>query len=134
MIFTYDEIRQGAIPTKEQEKNGLEIIRRVNLLAELIEKRCGVKLPPVPLVRWLRTEMQNEAVGGVKNSPHLTGEAIDIKDPNFIISQYILNNVDLLKEVGLYMENPYFCVSKATGNTWIHLQIRKASMHIFKPY
>lgn len=134
MNFTYDEIRQGIIPTKEQEKNGLEIIRRVNLLAEKIEERYGIKLPAVPLVRWLRNEMQNEAVGGVKNSPHLTGEAMDIKDPNFIISQYILNNLDILKEVGLWMENPYYCVSKATGNNWIHLQIRPASQTIFKPY
>lgn len=127
MKFTIDELCHGLIPTEKQKKNLEKLIKALNIL--------GVVYPdPVSVIRGLRTEKQNEAVGGIPNSPHLTGEAVDLQDKDHKLSQFILNNVDLLERVGLYMENPYYCVSKTTGNNWIHLQTRRASQTIFKPF
>lgn len=127
MIFTVEELCQGLIPTETQRANLQELVEKLNNLGVLFTK-------PVNVIRGLRTEMQNEAVGGVKNSPHLTGEAVDLEDKDHLLSQFILNNIELLERNGLYMENPYYCVSRATGNNWIHLQTRKCSAVIFKPY
>lgn len=127
MKFTIEELCQGLIPTDKQQKNLKKLVEALNVLG-------SVYPDPVIVIRGLRIEMQNEAVGGVPNSPHLTGEAVDLQDKDHKLSQFILNNITLLERVGLYMENPYYCVSKATGNNWIHLQIRPASQTIFKPY
>lgn len=127
MKFTIDELCHGLIPTEKQKKNLGKLVKALNIL--------GVVYPdPVAVIRGLRTEKQNEAVGGIPNSPHLTGEAVDLQDKDHKLSQFILNNVDLLERVGLYMENPYYCISKTTGNNWIHLQTRRASQTIFKPF
>lgn len=127
MKFTIDELCHGLIPTEKQKKNLEKLIKALNIL--------GVVYPdPVAVIRGLRTEKKNETVGGIPNSPHLTGEAVDLQDKDHKLSQFILNNVDLLERVGLYMENPYYCVSKTTGNNWIHLQTRRASQTIFKPF
>lgn len=126
MKFTIDELCHGLIPTEKQKKNLEKLIKALNIL--------GVVYPaPVAVIRGLRTEKQNEAVGGIPNSPHLTGEAVDLQDKDHKLSQFILNNIDLLERVGLYMENPYYCVSKTTGNNWIHLQTRRASKTVFLP-
>ena len=37
-----------------------------------------------------RTEAENEACGGSKNSQHLTGDAIDLKPPDFSLDIFIL--------------------------------------------
>lgn len=127
MRFTVEELCQGLIPTDAQKKNLSVLVEALNELGRFFPE-------PVVVIRGLRTEMQNEAVGGVKNSPHLTGEAVDLQDKNHNLGQFILNNLHLLQEFGLYMENPYYCVSKNTGNNWIHLQTRHASQTVFKPY
>lgn len=144
MHYTEDEYYQGLIPTEEVRNNAIELIKRVNLLAELLEERLGYKLPPVLISGkgGLRSLEDNESVKGVNKSPHLTGEAIDICDPEYIISRAILNNLDLLEKVDLYMENPYCTTSKTITkmwngmtfmNNWIHLQTRKASVRVFNP-
>ena len=127
MRFTVEELCQGMIPPEKQRKNLEKLVEALNTLG-------SVYADPVVVIRGLRNEMQNEAVGGVPNSPHLTGEAVDLQDKDHKLSQFILNNLVMLERAGLYMENPYYCVSKTTGNNWIHLQIRKASQTVFKPY
>lgn len=127
MKFSIEELCQDIKPTEQQKKNLESLVDALNQLGRFYPE-------PVVVIRGLRTEQQNKDVGGVPNSPHLTGEAVDLQDKDHKLSQFILNNLHLLKEFGLYMENPYYCVSQKTGNNWIHLQSRVASQTIFKPY
>ena len=135
MKFTEEEIYGELTPTKTQEKNVKELVRRLNIIGETFPD-------PVYVVAGIRTEERNFAVGGVPNSPHLTGEAVDLKDEDYKLSKFLLNNIELLERTGLYMENPFCCTSKTITknwngrvfmNNWIHLQTRKASSTIFNP-
>jgi hypothetical protein len=82
---------------------------------------------PIIVQRGYRDAKLNAEVGGSKTSPHLTGEAVDLKDPTGKICLYCLNHLDLLKKWGLWMENPM------KSPTWVHLQWREASQIVFNP-
>lgn len=135
MKFTVEECCQGLIPTEAQAKNLGALVRALNEIGQFYPD-------PVIVVAGLRTPERNLAVGGVKNSPHLTGEAVDLEDKDYKLSKFLLNNLELLERVGLYMENPFCCTSKTNTkvfngktfmNNWIHLQIRVASATVFNP-
>jgi hypothetical protein len=82
----------------------------------------------VSVTRGYRDEEKNMEVGGVPNSPHLTGEAVDLKDKDGKLALWFMNNIHILRELGLYMEDPRYTKG------WVHLQTRPASLTIFKPY
>lgn len=135
MKFTLEEYFAGLIPTAKQKKNAEKLIKALNELGKHYKD-------PVVTIAGLRTPERNAAVGGIKNSPHLTGEAIDVEDKDYKLSKFLLNHLDLLKKYELYMENPFCCTSKTNTksfngktfmNNWIHLQIRKASETVFNP-
>ena len=49
-------------------------------------------------------------------SHHLTGEAVDIYDPHKYLANYLLQNLSVLRELGLWMENPTHTLD------WVHVQ------------
>lgn len=62
-------------------------------------------------------------------SKHLSGEAVDIYDPNQELQKWCLYNTKLLIEIGLWMED-----FSATKN-WVHFQIvpPKSGKRFFMP-
>ena len=83
MKFTVEEYCKGLIPTETQLRNIKILISRLNNIGEFYPD-------PVIVVAGLRTPERNEAVGGVKNSPHLTGEAVDLEDKDYKLSKFLL--------------------------------------------
>ncbi len=71
----------------------------------------------------------NRIAGGAKNSAHLWGMAVDLEDVDRKLSQWCLQNIDLLKHFQLWIENP----SKTP--TWLHVQTRFVSSRsqVFEP-
>lgn len=65
-----------------------------------------------------RNSLVNDEVGGKKNSTHLTGEGIDLNDPERKIAKAILKKKEILDQYNLYMENPRWTPKH------VHLQTR----------
>ena len=64
---------------------------------------------------------------GATKSAHLTCQAIDIVDNDKRIKNWLLDNVELLTKLDLYMESPN------STPTWVHLQTRATKHRIFLP-
>lgn len=62
----------------------------------------------------------NKDAGGAVNSRHMSCQAVDIADPKGEIGMWLFNDVQVLKDCGLWMEHPQD-TSKNSG-TWVHLQ------------
>lgn len=62
-------------------------------------------------------------------SQHLKGAAVDIHDPNKELQKWLLANISLLEQVGLWCED--FSATK----TWVHFQIYspKSGKRFFMP-
>jgi len=62
-------------------------------------------------------------------SKHISGQAVDISDPNGEFKAWIMENISLFEELGIYME-----AFEYTKN-WVHMQIiaPKSGSRFFKP-
>jgi len=119
----------------DEIKVRLEITRsKVNLLlAEAPEELTKL----VIVQRGWRSPEKNTSVGGVLNSPHESGEGIDIRELKFSkqeLAKWCAKNQNLLKKHGLYLEDPAVTVGNFTD--WCHLQTRPTKLGnvVFMPY
>ncbi len=94
--------------------NATVLLDRVNAL----EKRYGTELK---LSSGYRPPEINKQIGGAPNSCHLTGEAIDIRDPHGEFAEWLLENLIVLEALDLFMESP----SSTKAAPHVHLQSRK---------
>lgn len=121
--FTINEFYAGYKPEDipaEVKKNLMILCDKSNEWGKLYPK-------PVVVKRGYRDPELNAKVGGSTTSPHLSGLAVDYVDKDGQLALWFMNNIHLLRELGLHMENP----QKTIG--WVHLQIRPASLTIFNP-
>lgn len=123
-MITVDEVLMGrdkANPlTPEQWRNLADLMGRINIIRAAYGKSLVVS-------SGYRPPAQNAAAGGAKNSTHMSCQAVDFADPNGEFKKWCLDNFDLIKKVGLYMEDPAFTP------TWVHLQTRPTKNNPFKP-
>lgn len=92
---------------------------------ELISKVNQVlQLYPASVTRLCSTEAHNKAIGGAKNSFHLTGEAIDL----------IVDNPTCLANMAKYaVQCGFGGVEVDLTNSHIHLDVRKTDLwHVVK--
>lgn len=76
-----------------------------------------------------RTSAANGSAKGAKRSAHMSGEAVDLVDPQGVIKDAVMAHPHVLAEFDLYMENPQHTP------TWCHLQTRstKSGNRVFLP-
>lgn len=120
--YNLDDRADVTPPTPEQLNNALILVRRVNsLLAHWGDK--------VYVSSGYRPEAYNKRAGGAPNSSHKTCEAVDLRDAEGKLGQFLKDQAFLLQKYNLYMEDP------AATPTWCHLQTRptKSGNRIFKP-
>jgi len=111
--------------SQEAIDNATDLLERVNALLE--EESCPIPSPKVNS-GW-RPPAHNAKVGGAPNSRHMTGEAIDLGDPDGKLGDWALENPEILVSHGIWCEHP-----EATP-TWLHCQIvpPRSGMRFFYP-
>ena len=108
------------------EEHAIELLYRVNKLI----RENNVKLEsPYLTSGWRPASFNKTVVNAAPRSKHITGEAIDLFDPDGDLDEYLLSNINVLVANGLYMEPP----SATKG--WCHLQSvsPKSGKRIFFP-
>lgn len=108
--------------TPELEKNLETLLVAVNKFRTIYGK-------PMVVSSGYRPGIYNTAVGGAKNSAHITCQAIDFKDADKSLKKYIAEHPEILEKCNLWMEDP------AATVTWCHLSTRPVpgKTRIFKP-
>jgi uncharacterized protein YcbK (DUF882 family) len=104
--------------------NAKELLKRVNGLL------YAMRVVNVKVTSGWRPQEINSMYGGAPNSYHLIGQAVDIADHDRRLSKEIQDRTWLLKEYGLWMEDPKFT------STWVHLDSGtrpERDVRIFKP-
>lgn len=111
------------ITTKEQYENLEKLANAVSELENLYGE-------PFIVTSGLRSYSDQMRINPrVKDSAHLSGEAIDCLDLDKRIYHWCTDNIGIVAGLGLYIEDGSFT------NRWIHLQIRvtKSGNIVFIP-
>lgn len=82
---------------------------------------------PMIISSGYRPASINASVGGAKLSAHQTCQAVDIVDKDGKLAEWLLNNLTLLEDCGIFMESPKFTKG------WVHLQTRPTRSRVFIP-
>jgi hypothetical protein len=71
----------------------------------------------------------NKAAGGAQRSLHMTCQACDFRDPDGQLDLWLMRNVGMLQDFGLYLEHPEWTPG------WTHLQsvAPVSGSTVFKP-
>ncbi len=115
--------------TADIVRNAEQTIARANLL--LTAFRSVVADPEQRKVNsgWRPADINAGTPGAALRSKHMTGQAIDIADPEGDLDEWCLKNPDALARIGLWQEHP----SATKG--WCHVQIvpPKSGNRVFYP-
>jgi len=94
------------------------LLRKVNQLIAV----SGLALEPHPVTRnpissgWRPPAVNARVPNAAPRSKHMTGDAVDLYDPEGELDEWCMEHLDVLAELGLWMEHP----SATKG--WCHLQ------------
>lgn len=109
--------------TDEKRANAEEMVEKANELLQRFGETRKVNSG------WRPAAINNATIGAAPKSKHMTCEAIDLEDKDGTLDAWCLENLDVLQEIGLWMESP-----EATPD-WCHLQITppRSGNRVFKP-
>jgi len=92
-------------------------ITRTNLLLSIYVARTGDTEKRVVTSGWRPPSLNAATPGAALRSKHMTGQAIDISDPEGDLDSWLVDHTAVLQDVGLWMEHP------GATKGWCHLQI-----------
>jgi hypothetical protein len=78
---------------------------------------------------WRPAAINGATPGAAPRSKHMTGQAIDISDPEGDLDDWCMEHQDVLQTIGLWLENP------ASTKGWCHVQVvpPKSGKRVFFP-
>lgn len=109
--------------SNEQLSNMNIIVPRANELLEAFGQYRAV-------TSGYRSKADQDRINpGAPKSKHIICAAVDLEDRDGKLKQFCLKNLDLLKELGLWIEDP------KSSPTWLHCQCVSPSSgnRVFKP-
>lgn len=99
-----------------------EQIENLRFLCENVLEPLREKFGPIIIGSGFRCQILNNAVGGVKNSQHKTGEACDIHLPSTEIGRQYF---EFLKTLPVFDQLIWERNSPTSSHYWIHVSIRR---------
>lgn len=102
--------------TTSQAESMAQLLAAVNYLRGMYGK-------PLKVSSGYRPGHFNTLAKGKMGSAHINCQAIDLLDPDGDFARWCLSNDHLLKQTGLYMENPEH--TNTPQGRWTHLQTRR---------
>lgn len=115
--------------TEEMQKNAATTIAKASeILSAFGEDR--------KVTSGWRPSAINKAQGGSVNSKHIYCQAIDLEDNDHKLGLWAIQNIERLKELGVYMESLTKTHNPPDGmGSWVHFQIvaPKSGKIIFMP-
>jgi hypothetical protein len=120
--------------TAEVRENAEKTVALTNALLAVLQTE-GIPLEAHPTTTsivssgWRPPLINRQIKNAAVRSKHMTGEAIDLYDPDGLIDEYLLTRPEPLVALGLYQEHP----SATKG--WAHIQIvpPKSGNRVFYP-
>lgn len=111
-----------------------ELTPSIELQAKITISRANVLLATFGEQRtvnsgWRPPEVNTATPGAAMFSRHMTGQAIDISDPEGDLDEWCLSHQDTLAGIGLWLEHP------ASTKGWCHVQTvpPKSGNRVFYP-
>lgn len=109
--------------------NAMTLLARANLLLSSFREATGDTEQRHVTSGWRPAAVNAATPNAAPHSKHMTGEAVDIADPEGDLDQWCLDNPGRLEDIGLWQEDP--------GSTkgWTHLQCvpPKSGRRVFLP-
>ena len=99
--------------TDDIQRNALITVERSN---ELLNRAGRSDIDTVNS-GWRPQGINDSTGNSAKNSRHLTAQAVDLPDVDRSLAEWCVDNLDVLREIGLWMEDPRWTP------IWVHLQI-----------
>jgi uncharacterized protein YcbK (DUF882 family) len=134
-MITINELLSNQAKFEDLDKDIQANLNELFLKVNIVRKEYG---KPMIVTSGLRTKKHHLEIYARKGiyppkvpmkSNHLFGRAVDFADGDGKLKKWILANIKLMEEIGLYMED--FAATK----TWVHFQINppKSGNRFFKP-
>jgi hypothetical protein len=104
-------------PAQEVRDNAAELLPRVNtLLARAAAE--GIECAATPKLNsgWRPAAYNATVPGAALHSKHITGQAADIGDPDGLLDDWCVRNLEVLADIGLWLEHPL------STKGWTHVQ------------
>lgn len=124
--FMGRDIRYASQLTPDIRARAAQTVERVNQLlarAELdgIEPARDQVTRTAVASGWRTPAINDATANSATGSNHLTGAAVDLQDDgDRHLARWCLANLDVLEEIGLWMERPQWT---GGADPWVHLQI-----------
>jgi len=103
--------------TDEIRRNAADTVAKANALLE----RAGFAQVCTVNSGWRPLQINAATPNASATSHHLTGRAVDLPDPDRALATWCVNNLDVLGDIGLWMEDPRWTYD-ADGEHWVHVQ------------
>lgn len=109
--------------TKEISDNIDLLLEKMNVIRKAYAK------PMIVASGWRPKEINDATKNAAKKSNHTKGLAVDIRDVDGKLWKWVILNLKLMKQLGIYLED------KRWTPTWVHFQIvpPKSEKRIFIP-
>lgn len=106
----------GAALSADIVHNAEDLLRRVNALLAEYRHDTGDTDRLHVNSGWRPPAVNAATPGAAPRSKHMTGQAIDIGDPEGALDEWCLTHPDTLRRLGLWQEHP------SATKAWCHLQ------------
>lgn len=104
-------------PSDEVVANATQIVELANqLLGLAAADGVGCAAQPRLTSGWRPASFNATVVGASATSKHMSGQAIDVADPEGALDDWCVRNMEALVDLGLYLEHP------ASTKGWTHVQ------------